>query len=186
MPRITPIDPEHAEGKAKTLLDGIQKSLGKTPNLLRTMARSPAVLEAYLGFNRALGGGSLGPELREQIAIAVSSVNGCTYCVAAHTAIGRSAGVADEELAASLHGLSADPKTAAALEFARRVVSERGRVTDDDLARVRGAGYGDGDIIEIIGTVIGATFTNYFNHIAQTEVDFPPVAIPEAAQTVSG
>ena len=186
MPRINPIDPEHAEGKAKSLLDGIQKSSGRTPNLLRTMARSPAVLEAYLGFNRALAGGDLGPRLREQIAIAVSSVNGCTYCVAAHTAIGRSAGLDDEALTASLHGLSSDPKTAAALEFARRVVSERGWVSDDDLERVRGAGYGDGDIIEIIGTVIGATFTNYFNHIAQTEMDFPPVAIPETAQTASG
>ncbi len=186
MPRINPIDPEHAEGKAKTLLDDIQKSLGKTPNLLRTMARSPAVLEAYLGFNRALGGGSLDPKLREQIAIAVSSVNGCTYCVAAHTAIGRSVGLDEEALAASLHGLSADPKAAAALEFARRVVSERGWVTNDDLERVRGAGYGDGDIVEIIGTVIGTIFTNYFNHIAQTEVDFPPVAIPETAQTASG
>ncbi len=186
MPRINPIDPEHAEGKAKTLLDGIQKSSGKIPNLLGTMAQSPAVLQAYLGFNQALGGGSLGAKLREQIALAVSSVNGCEYCVAAHTAIGRSVGLDDEALGASLHGLSGDPKTEAALEFARRVVSERGWVTDGDLERVRGAGYDDGDIVEIIGTVIGTIFTNYFNHIARTEVDFPPVAIPETAQTISG
>ncbi len=86
MPRIDPIDPAQAQGKAKALLDGVQKALGMTPNLMRTMARSPAVLEAYLGFGKALGGGSLSAQIREQIAVAVSGANSCEYCVSAHTA----------------------------------------------------------------------------------------------------
>ena len=186
MPRINPIDPGRAQGKAKTLLQGVQKSLGRTPNLLRTLAQSPPVLEAYLGYNRALAGGHLSPQLREQIALAVSGASGCEYCASAHTAIGRGLGVDDEELGASLHGFSTDPRTEAALVFARRIVAERGRVSDDDLGRARDAGYTDGDIVEIFAAVVGTLFTNYFNHIARTEVDFPPVAVPEPAHAANG
>ena len=180
MPRIDPIDPAQAQGKAKTLLDGIQKSMGRTPNLLATMAHSPAALEAYLGLGRALAGASLSARIREQIAVAVSAANGCDYCTAAHTAAGRKLGVADDELAAALTSASADPKVQAALRFARRIVEARGWVGDDDLQAVREAGYGDGEIAEIIATVAATTFSNYFNHVAQTEVDFPRVeaAVP--------
>ena len=180
MPRIDPIDPAQAQGKAKTLLDGIQKSMGRTPNLLATMAHSPAALEAYLGLGRALAGASLSGRIREQIAVAVSAANGCEYCTAAHTALGRQLGVADDELAANLTSTSGDPKVEAALRFAVRIVEARGWVGDDDLQAVREAGYGDGEVAEIIATVAATTFSNYFNHIAQTEVDFPRVeaAVP--------
>ncbi len=181
MTRISPVDPEHAEGKAKAILDGVRKSSGQTPNLLATMAHSPAALDAYMSINKALGSGRLSPQFRELIALTVSGENGCEYCAAAHSAIGRSLGAGDEELGAALRGLSADPHTAAGLEFARRIVIERGWVSDDDLQRVRDAGYSDGDIAEIIATVAGTIFSNYFNHIAQTEVDFPPVKMPVAA-----
>ncbi len=177
MPRIDPIDPAQAQGKAKALLDGVQKALVMTPNLMRTMARSPAVLEAYLGFGKALGGGSLSAQIREQIAVAVSGANSCEYCASAHTAVGKNLGVAEDELGANLTSTSGDPKVEAALRFARRIVEERGWVSDPDLQRVRDAGYGDAEIVEIIATVAATTFTNYFNHIVQTEVDFPLVEV---------
>ncbi len=181
MTRISPVDPEHAEGKARTLLEGVRKSSGMTPNLLATMAHSPAALEAYMAVNKALSGGRLSPQLRELIAVTVAGENGCDYCAAAHTALGRSLGLGDDELGAALRGLATDPHTAAGLEFARRIVIERGWVGDDDVQRVRDAGYSDGDIAEIIATVAASIFSNYFNHIAQTEVDFPPVKTPAAA-----
>ena len=179
MARINPIDLNQAEGKAKILLDGVQKSLGMAPNLMRTLAHSPAALEAYLGFQKALGGGSLSASLREQIALAVSGANGCDYCAAAHTAVGKILGVDESELTASLRAASRDPKLQAALQFARTIVEKRGWVSDDDLAQVREAGYGDGELAEIIATVAATTFSNYFNHIAETEVDFPSVAVGE-------
>ena len=179
MPRIQPIDLEKAQPKAKALLEGVNKSLGITPNIMRTMAQSPATLEAYLGFGKALSGASISPQLREQIALTVAGENSCGYCASAHTAIGTKLGVDTEELTANLKGLSADAKTEAALEFARQIVIERGWVSDDDLKRIREAGYTEGEITEIVATVAQNLFSNYFNHIADTEVDFPRVEVPE-------
>ena len=175
MTRLTAIDPARAEGKAKALLDGVQKTLGMTPNLLRTLANAPAALEAYLSLGQALGKGRLDAKTREAIALAVAGVNGCDYCASAHSALGARLGVPPEELAANLEGHSADPTLAAILRFARAVVVERGWVSDADLAEARAAGLDDGQITEIVAAVAANIFSNYVNHVAQTEVDFPPV-----------
>ncbi len=177
MSRLTAINPEEATGKAKELLDGVQAKLGMRPNLMRTMAQSPAVLEAYLNFSGALSGGTLSPGLREQIAIAVAEVNNCQYCLSAHTAIGRLVGLGDIELGAARRSASSDPKAEAALRFAQAIVVTRADVTDNDVKRVRDAGYTDGEIAEIVANVAVNIFTNYFNHVAQTEVDFPKVEL---------
>lgn len=177
MIRIQPIDPKDAQGKTKVLLDGVKKKLGVTPNLIRTLAVAPAALEAYLGFGQALAGGHLSARLREQIALTVAGANACQYCASAHTAIGKSLGLDATELAANLEAASRDTKVRAALEFARSVVTERGWVSDEAVQQVRDAGYTDGEIVEIIANVAVNLFTNYFNHIAGTEVDFPVVEL---------
>ena len=79
MPRLRAIETAEAAPRAKSLLGGVQKKLGMTPNLMRTMANSPAVLEAYLGFSNSLVQSSLSPKLREQIALTVGEVNRCRY-----------------------------------------------------------------------------------------------------------
>lgn len=173
MPRLPAIDPSTATGKAKSLLEGVQKKLGVTPNMVRVMAGSPAVLQGYLDLNSALAAGSLGAQLREQIALTVAEANGCDYCLAAHAALGRRAGLDDAEIAAARRGSASDQKRAAALRLARALVENRGRVTDSDVARVRAAGYTDGEILEIIAEVNLNVLTNYVNLFAQTEVDFP-------------
>ncbi|MCG8409360.1 MAG: peroxidase-related enzyme [Phycisphaerales bacterium] len=183
MSRIKPLEVENAPDKAKTLLGNVQKALGMTPNLMRTLAHSPAALEALLSFNKALGGGSLKPSLREQIALTVSNLNTCDYCVAAHTALGKKFGLGDTELADSLKARSNDPKTEAALMFAGNVVERNGHVDDEHFQAVRGAGFSDGEIAEIIATVAITTFTNYFNDVARVEIDFPPVAALETAKS---
>lgn len=177
MERIRPLYPEETTGKAKELLETIQKKLGMTPNMMRTMAQSTAVLEAYLSFSNALGGGSLPARLREQIALVVSETNGCRYCLSAHSAIGGMLGLSQEEILDSRRGESSEGKSRIALRFARKLVSERGRVDDHDLAQVRKAGFSDGDIAEIVGNVALNLFTNYFNHVADPQVDFP-AAVP--------
>ena len=177
MPRLTPIDPAAAEGKAKVLLDGVQKKLGIVPNLFRTMAASPAVLESYLGFSQNLGGTGLSAREREQIALAVAGANACEYCASAHTAIGKSLGLSDAETTRNLAGEAEDPNAAAILAFATALVEKKGWVGDDDLAAVRAAGADDATIGEIVATVALNIFTNYFNHVARTEVDFPVVEV---------
>ena len=183
MARIRPVDPTVAEGKARDLLGGVQKALGTVPNMMKTMAHSPAVLQAYLGFSQVLGGGKLSARLREQIALAVAGENHCEYCASAHAYLGGKLGVDRHEAAANICGSSSDPKVSAALEFARVVVAKRGWVGDTDVQRLRDAGYGDAELVEILATVALNVFTNYFNHVAQTEVDFPKVdlAVPAAA-----
>jgi AhpD family alkylhydroperoxidase len=98
MARIQPIDPAQNTGKTKHLLDGVKAKLGVTPNMMKTMAQSPAALEAYLNFSGTLGHGVLGAKFQEQLALAVGQENACEYCVAAHTVLGKGAGLTTEEV----------------------------------------------------------------------------------------
>ncbi len=173
MPRINPVNRDAADAATGRLLDSVQKKLGIVPNLIATMANSPAVANAYLGFSQSLSTGTLSPRLREQLALVVGETNGCQYCVAAHTALGQGAGLTEGETCDARRAVAADDKERAALEFARTIVIERGNVSDDDVDAVRQAGYTDGEIGEIVANVALNLFTNYFNHVAGTEVDFP-------------
>lgn len=180
MPRLNPIDPNTATGRTKDLLDGVQAALGVTPNLIRTLAQSPAVLDAYLALSKALSSGTLSAALQEQIALTVAGENHCDYCASAHTLVGRNAGIADDELAANLQGRSSDPHTQAILKLTQAIVVKRGFVSDQDLTEARLAGVSDAEIAEVTAGVAKNIFTNYFNHVAQTEVDFPHVSAGEA------
>ncbi|MBA4032460.1 MAG: peroxidase [Planctomyces sp.] len=173
MPRITALDPQHATGHVKELLEGVGRKLGMVPNMMRTMAQAPAVLEGYLQFSGALGHGQLSAKVREQIALAVAQANGCDYCLAAHSAIGKMVGLTADQLRDSRQGEAVDPGTDALLRFVRQVVETRGRVSDADVQAVRDAGFGDGVIAEVVAGVALDIFTNYFNIVAATEVDFP-------------
>ncbi len=175
MPRLPAIDPATAVGEAKELLDAVQKKLGATPNVVRTMANAPAALKAYLSFGEALAGGRFNAKNREAFALAVAGANDCEYCAAAHSAISGSLKVDGAEIDLRLAGHSSDAALDAALVFARKVVEKRGFVSDDDLATVRAAGHDDGAIAEIVAHVVANIFTNYINHIAETEIDFPRV-----------
>jgi AhpD family alkylhydroperoxidase len=118
----------------------------------------------------ALAGGSLPPKLREEIALAVGELNGCQYCVSAHTAIGKLTGLTDDEIEDAREGRSHSPKVAAALEFTRLLVANRGRVTDANFEAVRKAGLGDGEIAEIITQTALNIFMNYFNTATEVEL----------------
>lgn len=176
MPRLLPINRANASAETQKLLAGVEKKLGMVPNMIATIAQSPAALRAYLDFSQSLSGGSVPRRLRERIALAVSEFNGCRYCLAAHSAIGSSLGISDDDLRDARTATSQDRKTEAALQFTRRVMDERGAVLDHDVEAIRDAGYGDAEITEIIAHVALNTFTNYLNRMAQTEIDFPPVA----------
>jgi uncharacterized peroxidase-related enzyme len=177
MSRLATVDPATAEGQARTLLGRVERALGVTPNMMRAMASSPAVLDAYLQFSGALSKGLLPAPVQEQIALVAAVENECGYCLAAHTVLGARAGVSEEDLADGRAARASDPKAEAALTFAKQIITSKGFVSDEDLAAVRAAGYGDGEIGEIVAAVALNTFTNYFNSVGQTTLDFPEVTV---------
>lgn len=179
MSRLQTIDPSTTSGKAKTLLDGIRVKLGIVPNMTRVMANSPAVLEAYVGFNGALAGGRLDPKIREQLALVIAQENGCNYCLSAHTAIGKLIGLKEDQIIASRGGNGGTNKASTALIFAKQVLESKGHVSEIDIETVRAAGFSDEEISEIIAHVGLNIFTNYFNEATAVEIDFPSVSYDE-------
>lgn len=184
MQRITAINHETATGKAKDLLDGVKAKIGFAPNMMKTMASSPAVLEAYLNFSGSLGT-TLNAKLREQIALTTAEINGCQYCASAHSAIGKMSGLDDTAIVDARRAASNDAKADAALKFASALVVSRGKVSETDIASVKAAGYGEQEIAEIVANVALNIFTNYFNETAGTVVDFPVIEFPLASRAAT-
>lgn len=177
MSRIpTPVSITEAPEASRPALEAVNKQLGSVPNLFRITATSPATLSGYLSLNSALAGGSLSAQNRERIALAVAEVNGCQYCLAAHQYLGTNlARLSSDEIEANRRGTSTNTTAAAAVEFAVKVVRNRGQVSDADLQAVREAGFTDAEIVEIVGHVALNTLTNYLNEVLGTEIDFPTV-----------
>lgn len=172
---------EDAPEASQPLLDAVYAQLGVVPNLFRLIAKSPATLAGYLGFSGALQK-ALDVKTRERIAIAVAEVNGCDYCLSAHTYLGLNfAKLSPEEVALNRKGGSTDPKADAAVRFAAKVARDRGHVGDTELGAVRLAGFTDAQIVEIVALVAENVFTNFLNEVVQTEIDFPVVSHAEAA-----
>jgi uncharacterized peroxidase-related enzyme len=181
MARVAVIDPKTATGEAKRLLDAVQSGLGMVPNFIRVLANSPAALNAFLGLHGIAGAGALDAKTRERIALAVAEQNACQYCVSAHTAIGRKAGLDAAEMLANRMGKSSDARAEAALTFARALVENTGQVSQAEFDVVRAAGHSDGEIIEIITHVAMNVFTNLLGKATQVEIDFPKVDLGKAA-----
>jgi uncharacterized peroxidase-related enzyme len=177
MSRISiPADVASAPAHSRPLLDAVDAKLGSVPNMFRLIATSPHALEGYLGLSSALGKDTLTVATRERIALAVAEVNGCNYCLSAHTYLGLNlAKLDDSEIAANRSGASNDSKADVAVRFAVKLVKARGHVSDSDLSAVKHAGYTDAHVLEIIGHVALNTFTNYVNEALKTDIDFPAV-----------
>lgn len=181
MSRIPLVDRRNTTTERQQTLDSIHAAFGATPAMFRAVANSTAALNSLWGSFAALGAGVIAPALGEQIAVAVADRNGCHYCLAAHTALGRKAGLGADDLAAAQRGESGDAKTRAALQFALKLVDERGQVADADVAAVRDAGFSDEEIVEILAHVALNLFTNYVNIAFDVPVDFPAVKLRRAA-----
>jgi uncharacterized peroxidase-related enzyme len=175
MARIPLQNPQTATGANKDIYDFLQKHLGIVPNMTRAMGNSPAVLQAFAQFNGAMGAAKLPARTREQIALVTAELNSCTYCLSAHTALGKAAGLNQSQIDGARHGEADDARTRAALMFARSVVEARGGVSDADFQAVRQAGFSDGEIAEIVAAVALNVFTNFFNRAFAVDVDFPRV-----------
>ena len=166
---------------SKPILDAVNKQLGVVPNMFRVIANSPAALQGYAANNSALTK-ALDVKTRERIALAVAQVNGCDYCLSAHNYLGLNlAKISPEEIALNRKGRSGDAKANAAVNFAVKVVRERGHITDADIKAVRDAGFSDGQIVEIVAVTVENIFTNLLNVVAETDIDFPIIRASDSA-----
>jgi len=172
----TPANVDAAPASTHAPLRAVEKQLGVVPNMFRLIANSPATLNGYLQLSAATAQGGLSAATRERIALVVAELNGCAYCLSAHTYLGRNlAKLDDAEITANRNGASNDMKADAAVRFAAAVVRQRGQVNAQQLAALRSAGYDDAQVLDILLVVALNTFTNYVNEVAQTEIDFPVV-----------
>ena len=170
-------NPENTSVSHKSLFDKINATFGAIPNMFKAIGNSSAALESMWTSFGALGKGTLGAKLGEQIAVLVADINRCEYCLAAHTMLGQKAGASKEEMAAAQAGQVSDPRTQAALDFAAKLVKNRGNITGADVDVVRAAGFSNEEIAEILAHVALNIFTNYTNVAFDVEVDFPKVSL---------
>ncbi len=181
MSRINVVTDETANAEQKELYAAITSQLGMVPNFLKVFANSPAALKAFLGLHSIAGEGSLDGMTKERIALTIAEKNACEYCVSAHTAIGRGAGLSNDEMAANRDGTSQDAKAAVAVKFAKALAEHNGEVTSAEILEVRNAGYDDAEIVEIITHVGMNIMTNILGKASRVEIDFPKVELNKAA-----
>lgn len=177
MTRVTLQTAAQAPTASQPILGQIQQAFGATPNMFKAVANSPVALQSMWAAFGALSQGILGARLGEEIAVAIANRNQCDYCLAAHTALGQKAGATAAEMGDAQIGQSADPRTAAALRFALKVVSDRAQVNDADVAALHEVGFKDEQVVEILAHVALNLFTNYVNVALDVPVDFPKVAL---------
>ncbi len=173
MQRLNSVNPEAAEGQTKELLDTVQQAFGLVPNTAKVMANSPAVLESFLVFSQAMGKASIGEKLHNQVKLSTSESNSCDYCTSILCAIAPDAGLTADDILAGRTGSSEDRRTDAALKFSEAVLESGGKVSGHQLDAVRQAGFSDGEIVEIVASVVLGCFTNFLNNVADTELDIP-------------
>ena len=188
MNRLPQIEASAAKPEAAELMAGVQAALGVTPNMVKAMANSPAALKAWVQFNAAVGEGTLSGDIRERIALLVAEENGCDYCLSVHSYLATNvARISDSEISQARNGHSEAPKAAAALKLAAAVVHTRGDVEYAELLAARSAGLTDEEIAEVVANVALNFYTNFFNRLAHTEIDFPVVQhVPHANAQPTG
>jgi uncharacterized peroxidase-related enzyme len=175
--KLALVDVDTEDESVSKLFSSVQANSGRVTNMMRAMANSPIVLETYLSVNSILARGLLSAELRELLAVTVAQGNQCQYCLSAHTAKGKKLGLDAQTMEFAQLSTAEDPKIEAALKFARLLIDKRGALRKEALEHLRSAGYTDGEIAEIILVTTFNIFPNYFNKVADTDLDFEKVEL---------
>ena len=173
MSRLNPIQTNGANSELKRSLKHTRLKLKTGPRFFHLLANSPASLRAYIQADAALVRGQLTPRERQQVALAVAEINGSAYGLSAHYDTGRTLGLTHQEMRLARNATASDPKAGTMLRFTQAVVLQRGEVSDDDFQALGKAGFTEAQIVEIIANIALNIFSNYFNSVAKTEVDFP-------------
>lgn len=185
MARIAPADSSNLDPKVAVTLSQLKASLGKVPNLFATLANAPVALDAVLSLSKTLSRGRLSTRHREILALAIAQKNECQYCLSAHTASSKAAGLSATDALKAREGNSDDPFERALTTFARNLIRQRGLVADHDLKTARKLGIDDGLMLEIVANLALNTLTNYVNRLADTEIDFPVVEVETEAASLA-
>lgn len=171
--RIPPVDLDEATPQQREALEKVKAAVGKVPGLFATFGQAPNVLNALLGFQSALTKGGLTVRDLDLIDLHVSQLNGCAYCVSAHTVLGKMHGLAAEQILRIRDGQGDTPRDVAVLALARRVAKSGGLGAATEVAQAREAGLGDAEIVEVIAAVGIRTLVNSVALAAATEIDWP-------------
>ncbi|MFT6559599.1 carboxymuconolactone decarboxylase family protein [Sneathiella sp.] len=163
---------ETAPAAAKPSLEKANKAYGFVPNLLGTMATAPAILDGYLALADIFGKTDLSETERQIILMTNNRLNGCEYCMAAHTSISQMVNVPTDVIEALRNDTPiSNPKLEALREFTTVINQTRGWPTRDDVSAFLAAGYTEQSVLEVILGTSLKVMSNYTNHIAETKLD---------------
>ena len=178
MSRTTVPSIESATGATAEVYAQIRKAAGRVPNTFAAIgAHGPAALKAILQAEAVLGSGGLSKKDQETIKLLVSEAAGCDYCVAAHSMLGKMAGLKPEALQQiRADQPTGDAKRDALTHFVRTLVETRGTLAQSEFDAIKAAGYTDAQLVDISLTIALVVFTNTFNRFNDTKLDFPAVA----------
>ena len=178
MSRLSIPNLEADTGASGQIYSQIKKAIGSVPNTFAAIAaHGPAALKSVLAADSVLAGGTLAKRDQELIKLVISDAGGCDYCVAAHNHLARLAGVSADVLKQIRNGQpTGDAKRDTLISFVRKLARSSGTVTDDDFAAIKAAGYTDAQLVDISLAFATTVFTNVFNRINDTEIDFPAAA----------
>lgn len=171
MSRIKAITPAQATGHTAEVYSAITKALGTVPNLFQAIGVNSQALQTLLGIGPGLK--TLSGAEKETIALVVAQKNNCGYCLSAHTVLAGMHRISKEDSLNIRRGQSQDPKLQSLINFVGEIVTERGHVSDKTFNEFKAAGYTDAQIPEVLMAVVENFYTNFFNHINRTEIDFP-------------
>jgi uncharacterized peroxidase-related enzyme len=178
MTRLSVPNLEPDTGPSGQVYAQIKKAIGSVPNTFAAIAaHGPGALKSILFADATLAAGTLTKRDQEVIKLVISAAGGCDYCVAAHNHLAKLAGVKAEVLKQIREGQpTGDAKRDALVGFVRKLAQSSGTVSDEDFAAIKAAGYTDAQLVEIGLAFATTVFTNVFNRINDTDVDFPAVA----------
>jgi uncharacterized peroxidase-related enzyme len=173
MKNITVPSRDEVSTDSQLLFDVLKQRLGKVPNLYATMGYSPFALKAFMNLEETLNGGAFDPKEREAIALVVSEVNECAYCLAGHTMLAIKRGFSKEDTLEIRKGAVEDTKLNAIIQLAKAVTETKGNPSEEYLTKFYDAGFDEGAVMDLIGLVIVRLFTNYVYALTDIPVDFP-------------
>ncbi|GHE60483.1 MULTISPECIES: carboxymuconolactone decarboxylase family protein [Roseivirga] len=159
--------------ESQQLFDALEKKLGMVPNLYASIGYSGNALASYLTFQDAQAQGTFNAKQREAVNLVVSQVNGCTYCQAAHTTLGKMNGFTEEETIALRQGRSSDAKLNAIVGLAKSLVENRGRASEDKVEEFLAQGYDQAALVDLVALVASKTLANYVHNLFDFAIDFP-------------
>ena len=178
MSRLSVPNLESDTGASGQIYAQIKKAIGSVPNTFAAIAaHGPGALKSILFADATLAAGTLTKRDQEVIKLVISAAGGCDYCVAAHNHLAKLAGVKAEVLRQIREDQpTGDAKRDALVHFVGKLAQSSGTVSFEDFAAIKAAGYTDAQLVEISLAFATTVFTNVFNRINDTEIDFPAVA----------